>query len=170
MPLPQIIFANAKYGNYKLKRTSDERELYWFKSDELCGEEEKQAKINQVNKKKNVELDEDDTKAKPFRVAILRTSSNCLFRFCITSLTPTFFFPFSSICFLPTHIHRLRLKLPLYRRRSIQRWWTSRKSRPHKYGHLREVPTTTAARKKARKRKEKMEAALWRVPSLNYMW
>jgi hypothetical protein len=51
--LSQVIFANAKYGNYKLKRNSDERELYWFKSDELWGEDERQAKINQVKREQD---------------------------------------------------------------------------------------------------------------------
>ena len=33
--LAEITFANLEYGNYKVKRDSDGRELFWFKSREL---------------------------------------------------------------------------------------------------------------------------------------
>jgi len=36
-----VIFGNIQYGNYKLKRKADERELFWFKSNQLYGDAER---------------------------------------------------------------------------------------------------------------------------------
>mmetsp|Transcript_42356 Transcript_42356/g.95833 ORF Transcript_42356/g.95833 Transcript_42356/m.95833 type:complete len:453 (+) Transcript_42356:154-1512(+) len=38
-----VYVANTAYGNYKLKRDSDGREFFWFKSEDLWGEEERAA-------------------------------------------------------------------------------------------------------------------------------